>query len=35
MGFITANQLRELAEEFNGNRYGKYLLRLAKEGKEG
>jgi len=31
MGFITANQLRELAEKFNGNRYGKYLLRLVKE----
>jgi glucose-1-phosphate thymidylyltransferase len=34
MGFITADQLKELAKGFNGNRYGQYLMRLAKEGKE-
>jgi glucose-1-phosphate thymidylyltransferase len=34
MDFITANQLKELAEGFNGNRYGQYLLRLTKERKE-
>ncbi len=31
MGFIGKNQLRELANVFNGNRYGEYLLRLAEE----
>lgn len=34
MGFINAEELLELAKGFNGNRYGQYLLRLAKEGKE-
>jgi len=29
MGFIDEKQLRHLALTFNGNRYGKYLLRLA------
>ena len=33
MGFINKNQLLLLAEDFNGNRYGKYLLKLANEGK--
>lgn len=32
MGFIDQDQLIKLAEEFNGNRYGEYLLQLA-EGK--
>jgi glucose-1-phosphate thymidylyltransferase len=32
MGFIDIDQLRTLAETFNGNRYGQYLYRLA-EGK--
>lgn len=32
MGFIDLDQLRHLAETFNGNRYGQYLFRLA-EGK--
>ncbi len=34
MGFINAKELMELARGFNGNRYGQYLMRLAKEGKE-
>lgn len=29
MGFIDERQLRHLAQIFNGNRYGEYLLRLA------
>jgi glucose-1-phosphate thymidylyltransferase len=29
MGFIDQEQLKKLAETFNGNRYGKYLFRLA------
>jgi glucose-1-phosphate thymidylyltransferase len=29
MGFITNDQLRNLAKTFNGNQYGGYLLRLA------
>jgi len=29
MGFIDEKQLRHLAQIFNGNRYGEYLLRLA------
>ena len=29
MGFITNDQLRQLAKTFNGNQYGGYLLRLA------
>lgn len=29
MGFIDEKQLRHLAQIFNGNRYGQYLLRLA------
>jgi glucose-1-phosphate thymidylyltransferase len=29
MGFIDEKQLRYLAQIFNGNRYGEYLLRLA------
>jgi len=29
MGFITREALQELANTFNGNRYGEYLLRLA------
>ncbi len=29
MGFITRDQLRDLAETFNDNRYGHYLHRLA------
>jgi glucose-1-phosphate thymidylyltransferase len=29
MGFITNDQLRDLAETFNNNRYGQYLHRLA------
>lgn len=32
MGFIDLDQLKHLAETFNGNRYGQYLFRLA-EGK--
>lgn len=32
MGFIDLDQLKKLAEMFNGNRYGEYLFRLA-EGK--
>ena len=32
MGFIDKDQLKELADIFNGNRYGDYLMRLA-EGK--
>lgn len=32
MGYIDLDQLRTLAETFNGNRYGQYLFRLA-EGK--
>ena len=32
MGFINLDQLKHLAETFNGNRYGQYLFRLA-EGK--
>jgi len=31
MGFIEKKQLKELANVFNGNRYGEYLLRLAEE----
>ena len=31
MGFIGKKQLKELANVFNGNRYGEYLLRLAEE----
>jgi len=31
MGFIDAAQLMRLAKTFNGNRYGRYLSRLAKE----
>jgi len=30
MGFIDKQQVEELAKTFNGNRYGKYLFRLAK-----
>jgi glucose-1-phosphate thymidylyltransferase len=29
MGFITRDELGKLAETFNGNRYGEYLLKLA------
>lgn len=29
MGFITNDELRDLAKTFNGNQYGGYLLRLA------
>jgi len=32
MGFIDAEKLKELAKAFNGNRYGRYLNRLANEG---
>ncbi len=32
MGYIDRKQLKTLAEGFNGNRYGEYLTRLAKEG---
>lgn len=32
MGFIDQKQLEKLAVTFNGNRYGKYLLRLAQGG---
>ena len=32
MGYIDIDQLKHLAETFNGNRYGQYLSRLAKEG---
>jgi len=31
MGFISSSNLVRLAETFNGNRYGQYLNRLAKE----
>jgi len=31
MGFISASDLVRLAETFNGNRYGQYLLRLTEE----
>jgi len=31
MGFINQKQLHELALTFNGNRYGRYLLKLSKE----
>lgn len=31
MGFISKAELEELAETFNGNRYGKYLMRLSKD----
>jgi len=34
MGFINKNKLIKLAEPMKGNRYGQYLLRIAKE-KEG
>lgn len=34
MGFINAEKLRELAKAFNGNRYGRYLSRLANQGGE-
>jgi len=30
MGFIDQKQLEKLAKTFNGNRYGEYLIRLAK-----
>jgi len=30
MGFINADQLAALAESFNGNHYGEYLMHLAK-----
>jgi glucose-1-phosphate thymidylyltransferase len=32
MGYIKADQLRELAEQMAGNSYGAYLLRLLQEG---
>jgi glucose-1-phosphate thymidylyltransferase len=31
MGFISNEELREIAKTFNGNRYGRYLNRLTKE----
>ena len=31
MGFISASDLARLAETFNGNRYGKYLSKVAQE----
>ena len=31
-GFITAEQLRSLAERFNGNGYGRYLLSVVQSG---
>lgn len=33
MGFISTEQLLELAKTFNGNRYGKYLLQIANQRK--
>jgi glucose-1-phosphate thymidylyltransferase len=32
MGFIDREKLRELAAQFNGNRYGQYLLGFSEEG---
>jgi len=32
MGFISRDQLNQLAKTFNGNRYGEYLYRLANGG---
>ncbi len=34
MGFITAEQVRALAETTRGNAYGQYLLQVVEEGKE-
>ena len=31
MGYITQEQLKQLAKKFNGNRYGQYLMRLTKQ----